>query len=425
MDKNNYTLITVSLLFFLLITFIIYFPDKIPLPFFEKYLPYNVITGVHSDWISIINAKRCVLQGYDVYIDNPCHSVGKVWVYGKITLLLPFVGELNFFYQNIIPNIINFIFILVILKILNPKNLREILFIFIILISQPFILILERANIDLIIFLFFVLMAYNNNNLTNHISILITTLAKFYPITLVSIFLFSGKLKNILLNLFIFLTLIITLLIFQLDSLVEIFSNRSIYSAGLNQFNYSFYLMPKIFFYVIENHIQVINVNKNIFYIIYCFIFFLIFLWNIIYVKKNRLFNNFDFSNFNQRLFFIGLMCSVSCYFLLNNILYREIFLILLIPYLINLNPNENNPYLRNLKNLIYLKLLIPSFLALMKIFFYPEIDLFKGVNLVIKSSVDNLLLVLLLSNLIYIIFNHILKIFSSKKSSKKVSYKL
>ena len=250
-------------------------------------------------------------------------------------------------------------------------------------------------------------------------------MAKFYPITLVSIFLFSGKLKNILLNLFIFLTLIITLLIFQLDSLVEIFSNRSIYSAGLNQFNYSFYLMPKIFFYVIENHIQVINVNKNIFYIIYCFIFFLIFLWNIIYVKKNRLFNNFDFSNFNQRLFFIGLMCSVSCYFLLNNILYREIFLILLIPYLINLNPNENNPYLRNLKNLIYLKLLIPSFLALMKIFFYPEIDLFKGVNLVIKSSVDNLLLVLLLSNLIYIIFNHILKIFSSKKSSKKVSHKL
>ena len=118
-------------------------------------------------------------------------------------------------------------------------------------------------------------------------------------------------------------------------------------------------------------------------------------------------------------------MCSVSCYFLLNNILYREIFLILLIPYLINLNSNENNPYLRNLKNLIYLKLLIPSFLALMKIFFYPEIDLFKGVNLVIKSSVDNLLLVLLLSNLIYIIFNHILKIFSSKKSSKKVSYKL
>jgi hypothetical protein len=316
------------------------------------------------------------------------------------------------------------IFILVILKILNPKNLREILFIFIILISQPFILILERANIDLIIFLFFVLMAYNNNNLTNHISILITTLAKFYPITLVSIFLFSGKLKNILLNLFIFLTLIITLLIFQLDSLVEIFSNRSIYSAGLNQFNYSFYLMPKIFFYVIENHIQVINVNKNIFYIIYCFIFFLIFLWNIIYVKKNRLFNNFDFSNFNQRLFFIGLMCSVSCYFLLNNILYREIFLILLIPYLINLNPNENNPYLRNLKNLIYLKLLIPSFLALMKIFFYPENDLLKGVNLVIKSSIDNLLLVLLLSNLTYIIFNYILKIFSSKKNSKKVSHK-
>ena len=129
MDKNNFLdlkkkfiFIGISLLLFLLITLIIYFPDSVPLPFFEKYLPYNIATGAHADWIAIIDAKRCLLQGYNVYMFNPCHSVGRVWVYGEITLLLPFVNELNFFYHYIVPNIINFIFISVILKILNPNE---------------------------------------------------------------------------------------------------------------------------------------------------------------------------------------------------------------------------------------------------------------------------------------------------------------
>ena len=117
MDKNNFLdlkkkfiFIGISLLLFLLITLIIYFPDSVPLPFFEKYLPYNIATGAHADWIAIIDAKRCLLQGYNVYMFNPCHSVGRVWVYGEITLLLPFVNELNFFYHYIVPNIINFYF---------------------------------------------------------------------------------------------------------------------------------------------------------------------------------------------------------------------------------------------------------------------------------------------------------------------------
>ena len=413
--RKNLVLIIVSLLFFLLITFIIYFPHTIPLPSFERYLPYSLLNDPHSDWHAIIDATRCKLQGYNVYKNNPCHSTGRVWLYGEITLYLPFVEKLNFFYYRVIPNIINYLFIFVILKIFNPKTLKKILLIFVILISQPFLLAIERTNIDLIIFLIFVLMAYYNNILIYHISLLIVTLSKFYPITLVSIFLFSGKLKNILLNIFIFLILIIALFIYQLDSIKEIFSNKSIVQAGLTQFNFSFYLMPKIFYYFFDNHIQQVNINKNLFYGIYLFISFIIFLWNLVYIKKKKFFYKFNYSNFDQRIFFMGLMCSVSSYFILDNLLYREIFLILLLPYLIHLTSKENNFYLRNIKNLIYLKLLIPSFLALMKILFYPENTFLKGINLVIKSSLDNLLLILLLSNLFYITYNIFWKVFFEK----------
>ena len=107
----------------------------------------------------------------------------------------------------------------------------------------------------------------------------------------------------------------------------------------------------------------------------------------------------------------MGLVVSVTCYFILDNWLYRAIFLILLIPFLIYFPYKENLFYIHNLKNLIYLKLITPSLLSLLMVFFYPENAILIGINYIIKSSLDNLLLILLFSNLVYIMFLTLKKI--------------
>ena len=101
----------------------------------------------------------------------------------------------------------------------------------------------------------------------------------------------------------------------------------------------------------------------------------------------------------------MGLVVSVTCYFILDNYIYREIFLILLIPFLISFPYKQSLFYVNKLKNLVYLKFIIPSLFTLLTVFFYPDNNILIGVNLFIKSSVDNLLLVLLSSNLTYIIY--------------------
>ena len=395
--------ILISLFCFALITIIIYFP--IPINNIEKYIPYLISVGPHADWNVIIDANKCQLIGYDVYISNPCDILDRSHVYGEILLHIPYYEKLDLLYYVVFPNFINYLFILVLFKIFNPVKVKDYVFLFLLLILQPLILALERTNIDILIFICIFFIAKYNNILINYIILLIITLSKFFPITLVFIFLFLKETKNIIINILFFLFLTSVLFFFQLESITNIIENKSQFTAGLSPFAFSFYLMPKIFFYVLNAYDLVIKFDKIFFYIIYFFIFFSVFLLNFIFVKKKEIFNEFSFSNLNERLFFMGLVVSVTCYFILDNYIYREIFLILLIPFLISFPYKQSLFYVNKLKNLVYLKFIIPSLFTLLTVFFYPDNNILIGVNLFIKSSVDNLLLVLLSSNLTYIIY--------------------
>ena len=402
--------IIISLFFFFLITIIIYFP--IPIDNIERYLPY-LIRGSHADWTFIIDAIKCNSIGYNVYINNPCgaDAINRPLTYGEIFLYIPYFDKLDLLYYNILPNFINYFFILILFKIFNPTKIKGYILLFFLLILQPFILVLERTNSDLIIFICIFFMAKYNNLVTYYIFLLIITLSKFYPITLVSIFLFLKKTRSVLTNISFFLFLLSILLFFQLENIKHIIEHKSQLTAGLSSFNFSFYLMPKIFFFIFDNYNLGIKLDKIYFYFFYFFIFFSIFLLYFIFLKKKGIFNQFNFSSFNERLFFMGLVVSVTCYFILDNWLYREIFLILLIPFLIYFPYKENLFYIHNLKNLIYLKFITPSLMSLLAVFFYPENTILIGINYIIKSSIDNLLLILLFSNLVYIMFLTLKKI--------------
>lgn len=395
--------IFISLFFFILITGIIYYP--IPINNIEKYLPYMLEVGPHADWNVIIDANKCQSIGFDVYIDNPCDALNRAHVYGKILLYIPYFEKLEFLYYIILPNFINYFFILILFKIFNPVKFKSYVFLFFLLILQPFILALERSNIDIIIFISIFFMSKYNNLLINYILLLIITLSKFFPITLVSIFLFLKRTRDKILSISFFLLLLFFLFLLQIENFSNIAANKSQFTGGLSPFTFSFYLMPKIFFFILDNYDLGLKLNNLYFYIFYFSIFFFIFVWNFNYVKKKEIFKKFNFVDLNERLFFMGLITSVTCYFILDNYIYREIFLILLIPFMIYFPYKNHFSYMNKLKNLLYLKFIIPSFLTLLTVFFYPENHILIGINLIIKSSLDNLLLVILFSNLVCIIF--------------------
>ena len=123
--KKNKVLLIISLLYFTIVSIFIYYP----IPNFQDYLPH-LINHPHADWTGIVDANRCLLNGYNVYLNNPCDFGNRLYTYGRILLFLPFVNEFKFFYYNIVPNLTNFLFIFVILKIFQPAKLTEYIILF-------------------------------------------------------------------------------------------------------------------------------------------------------------------------------------------------------------------------------------------------------------------------------------------------------
>ena len=123
--------ILISLFCFALITIIIYFP--IPINNIEKYIPYLISVGPHADWNVIIDANKCQLIGYDVYISNPCDILDRSHVYGEILLHIPYYEKLDLLYYVVFPNFINYLFILVLFKIFNPVKVKDYVFLFLLL----------------------------------------------------------------------------------------------------------------------------------------------------------------------------------------------------------------------------------------------------------------------------------------------------
>ena len=191
----------INFIFFVSATFLIYFlitkqiiyPTIIP-------MVKNGVISLFADWTVILNANLCLEKGLDVYINNPCDPWGRRHVYGQILLNIPFVETFNKFYFIIFPLLINLLFIYVVINFFEFKNLIEYFFIFIFIFSPSLILAIERANIDIIIFLLTIFVAYNKKIFLNYLFIIFAALSKFYPITLISIFLFEKKLKKIILN---------------------------------------------------------------------------------------------------------------------------------------------------------------------------------------------------------------------------------
>ena len=359
-----------TIIYFLIIKQVIY-PTIIP-------MVKNGVVNLFADWSVILNANICQEKGYDVYINNPCDLWGRRHGYGNILLYIPYISSFPNFYFIYLPLILNLIFLYSIISFFTFHNKIEYFCLFFIVLSVPVILAIERANIDVLIFLLVILISKNKNILINHLILILITLSKFYPICMIVIFLFKKKIKNIAINAIIFLLIISLFLFFQSESLIKLFDNKS-QSSGFGIYNFSFQggLDLLLNFNILIN-------NKDYNFIKYLYLTLVLIFPLIITILLNfkNIVNNPSISkllcenNFENRMYILSSTLILFCYFSFSNFPYREIFFLGLIPWML-----KNRYLIENKFINLYFYIFIFKFFISTLLFFLVTNNIFPNLK--------------------------------------------
>ena len=400
--------ININFFIFILFVLIIYFLIKHQI-IYPTILPMinNGGVNIFADWSVIINANLCFEKGLDVYSNNPCDQWGRKHVYGNILLNIPFIQSFKNFYFFIFPILFNLLFLYITINFFKFNNYIEYFMIFPFMLSPSIILSIERANIDIIIFLIVVFISFNKKLLFNYIPLLFVTLSKFYPISLATIFLFEKKFSKIILNFIVFFILIISLLYLQYDDLVKIFNNSKQFIGG-GIYNFSF---NGLALYITSLNIIIDNKNLNWIKYLCIFVFLIIPIlitlrFQIRFIFKNYIIKDKLTENiYENRLYLLSSVVILSCYFLFSNYIYREIFFLGLIPWILKEREVNSNKNFINFYYYILCTKFVISFI-ITYIIRNEYFLLIKPILIFIKHSFDfyliTIILIFLLSSIIF-----------------------
>ncbi len=315
------------------------------------------------DWKIISSANECYHLGYDVYIDNPCDYKNRVHAYGSFFLKIKFTENL-ILYWPYIPFIFIFIFLIIVGNHFDLKNRSHIILCFLFIFSPTTLLAIERANIDIIIFLIFILICYYRSNILSLILVTISSYAKLYPVFLCLFFLFNNKnnFKKGFLYLIIFITLFLLFIFLDFENIIKVLSGQKILNENSFFINFSYHAIPLLIFKKFE-------INYVLIYLVLILFSILVSVYFVKHPFKKFLVNNFYLDNYPSTLFLTGLNLIVFCYIFFHNFYYREIFLFCIFPYILS-EINSNKEY-KKFINLIILKYFI-SFILSYIILFEP-----------------------------------------------------
>lgn len=356
------------------------------------------VINLFADWSVILNANLCQEKGYDTYVNNPCDQWNRKHVYGEILLYIPFISNFSNFYFIYLPVILNLIFLYTIIDFFKFENKIGYVCLIIIVLSAPVVLAIERANIDITIFLLLILISKNKNILINYLILILTTISKFYPICMVIIFLFKKRIKKISINIIFFLLIIFFILFSQSESLIKIFDNRNQFSgSGIYNFSFKGVLDFLLNFKIIAD-------NKSYDFIKYLSLIFLlivpIFLTILLNFKKifnnNSILNLFNQDIFENRAYILSSTVVLFCFFSFSNFFYREIFFLGLIPWLLKNRYLTENKFIN-----LYFYILISKFFISTVFIFLVMNNIFKNFNIFIifvKYCLDFYLIAIVLT---------------------------
>ena len=383
--KNNkiyiYAILSFILVYVLLSTELIY------LLVWQIKGPGNQIL-IFWDWNHVIDANLCFKKGQDVYINNVCDQLGVNFIYGKLMLFIPFLDYFENFYRNYLPLILTLTLILSIFKIIN-KNKNYTFFTLLLIFSPSTLLLIERSNIDLIIFLISIIIIFSKNLKLSFFLTILSSFFKFYPILLSLKFLFQEiKIKKKIILLF-SISIIFSLYLFlNLRELDFILDYTSKYGAnGIANFN----------LFSTLNYIQLKGLTyfSNLELIIFKLIIFIIFLSFSFLLTNYLKLDNLEITTLNKINFIVPTLFTLLIFILISNWIYREIFLIFSYPFILEFK-NKNI----HLKFIYYF--IVSKYIAnLILIFTVINFDLNRNLNgflAVCKNFTDIVLMILLLS---------------------------
>ena len=334
---KHFKYISLNICFALILTLIIFF-------LINSGLIRNIVGGPHTEPFPDLIFNY--IQWLECYRSELSDEVCKFWPmnYGMIFLKTPFNQTLKFFYINYLPYITILLFVFTVTFLLNPKNKLEYFIIILAILNPSTLVLIDRFNFDIFIFLMLIIVALNRVYIFNWIIFLYCFLVKLYPIVS-GIFIFIENKKrsfNFLLVLIISFVVIASYFIFiDVDKYSSISENYfpvgDVYVAGGKAgywHIFSLNTIPKILKYLGLNYIfSLVLVYSIFFYVLYKL------------CRSSRItniINDQDFFTYRWRLFLLGGNILFITYMAYSNWTQREVFLILLIPQFLFLSFKEN-----------------------------------------------------------------------------------
>ncbi len=295
-------------------------------------IPYQL--PPFSDLDSINRSLLSYMEGFNPYLENPNDISGSKYIYPKIWLyifnFLNLNNEINF---RLFCFIIIFSYFFSILNLFTKfKNKLFLVIILFFIFSKINLLLIERLNIDIIIFLLSCIILFSSKIFIKFFFFLLSFLLKIYPIFSILIFIKNKKYFYLAL-LFSFVSIILLK-----DQIILIKSNMIPYAMLIA---YGFETLARgLYHYSINYNLFINNENYILFKNIIIF-FGGIFTLSIFLV-------NFKFGNkivnskllLDESLFLLGGGVYLGTFLIATNIDFRLIFLLFTFPLLMKLNKN-------------------------------------------------------------------------------------
>tara|TARA_B110000902_G_scaffold246181_1_gene301006 strand:- start:57 stop:1250 length:1194 start_codon:yes stop_codon:yes gene_type:complete len=317
---------------FLLSSFVLYlsFDTQLWLTFWRT---LNIPAAIppFSDLDSITKTLLSKSYGYDVYLENPYDPAHGVYMYPSIWL-----SVFDFLNLNNINNfrIFNFIIILIYFYVIqdiylrNSQNISKFILI-IFFFSTTNFLILERLNIEIIIFSLIYFAVISRNYIFKSPLFLFALAGKVFPIF--SIFLFIANKR------FFYLILFLSILyLFFIKEEIYFMSTNMIEYARI--FAYGSGSISKAIYYYSREYNLFIN-DENYIYL-KSIIIFLFSVIAIILLKINFIFGNKPIEknlNLDDALFLAGGGIYLGTFIFSSNVDYRLVFLLLTFSFMIKI----------------------------------------------------------------------------------------
>ena len=290
--------------------------------------------------------------------------------YGYAFLSIPYNETLGIFYRTYLPWISIFLFIYLTLIIIDPKNKPEIVLIYLALLNPSTMLLIERMQLDCLFYIAIIFTVFNRFYFINWFLGVYFALIKIYPIAiLINIFVENkNRSPKKIFIIILFLAAVFFIYVFiNRESYLFMLNNMLPGKAGYH-FLYSLNAIPKIFAYVFGIKYQILLL-----------IFYSLFIFTTI-----KLYKKIDSNNYNlnkemytneSKLFLIGGYFNLFLFILVSSYAYKEIFLILLIPFILNIK----NRYQDKIFNiLIYIFVIRYCYL-----FLYAYINVHDGITFI------------------------------------------